>query len=112
MGQAAERISRALRCQWKVLQLISVRLRHERPELLRQLHVRAGLRHGLATLLSGCELESVPGWRLGLLSGRGLHVGFRVPVGMDAIPLWKLGLRSGIRLGLATRILEFLVCDT
>ena len=47
---------------------------------------------------------------MGLLSGRGLHVGFFVSVGMDALPLWQLGVRSRFWLGVATGVLEYLVC--
>src|SRR5215471_4336891 len=60
----------------------------------------------MAALSGRRQLEPVHEWRLDVVSGRRLHVGLRLSVGMDAVLLRQLGLRSRLRMVLATGLLE------
>ena len=55
----------------------------------------------VAAILYQCELESIRERCMGLLSERGLFLGFSVSLGLDTLPLRQLVLLSGHRLGLA-----------
>src|SRR5262249_18350834 len=67
----------------------------------RKLLHRAWLWHSVATLFCRGGLGSFHEWRLGLLPGPWLCLGFRLPVGLDSVSLRLLGLRAYLRLGLA-----------
>src|ERR1051325_7702902 len=60
----------------------------------------------MGSVLRQRRMEPIYGWRVGLLSRRGLHVGFCLSLGMDTIPLRLMAIRSIVRMGLATRRLH------
>src|SRR5438045_9011373 len=45
-------------------------------------------------------------WRVDVVSGIRVHVGFRLSVGMDAVPLRFLVVPACVWMGVATRILD------
>src|SRR5438552_17775454 len=51
-------------------------------------------------------MGSVHEWRMDVVSGIRVHVGFRLSVGMDAVPLRFVGVSACIRMAVATRILD------
>ena len=86
--------------------LVTVRLRDERLELLRRLFQRPRLRDDVAALLHWDRLGSVHGWRLVLVSRLRLHVCVGLSLGLDALPLRQLDVRPRIRLDVAARRIE------
>src|SRR5437588_10422490 len=100
MGQAANKISAGIR-EPRLREQLSLHIRCQRSELLRQLRQRARLRHDVATLFCRRGMESVRGWFVDVLSRVRIHLGLALSVGLDAVSLRKLDLRYGFRMGLA-----------
>src|SRR5438132_3529772 len=51
-------------------------------------------------------MGSVHEWRMDVVSGIRVHVGFRLSVGMDAVPLRFLVVPACVRMGVAAGILD------
>ena len=84
-----------------VEQLLPLCLWRQRPELLRKLLQRAGLRHDVAAFSCGGGLGPVHERRLDVVSRGGICLGLRLPLGLDAISLRILDLRQFLWLVLA-----------
>jgi hypothetical protein len=78
-------------------------VRRGRHDVLRKLHERWRLWLHVASLFRQRCMGSIFEWCLGLVSGRGLLLGFSVSLGMDTLSLWKLVLLFGCWVGMATR---------
>ena len=87
-------------------------LRRQRPELLRQLLQRAGIRLFLAAVLREYGVGSIRRRGVDVVSRVWLRLRFCVPMGLDALPLWFVDVCAGLRLGLAAGRLEQLAAGT
>ena len=92
--------------QYAEKQFVSVRIWCQRPELLRFLLQRAGLRHDVAALLYRGRMGSVHEWRMVLVSRLRLHVCVGLSLGMDALPLRKLDVGPWNGLDVAARRIQ------
>src|SRR5205823_14176729 len=102
VGQRSDFVPRSVRQE----QHYPVRLRLQRPELLRRVFQRSRLRHDVATLLHRRGMGSVYGRCLGLLPRLWIHVRIGLPMGMDALSLWKLDDGPGHGMDVAARRME------
>src|SRR5438477_436680 len=106
MGSQRDFVS--LECSVIARPEFAICIRHERHGLLRKLR-ELRLRIDVAALLRQRLLAAVLQRKLGMVSRRGLLVGFALSVGVDALSLRLMGLLRQRRLGMdAGRRMEWL----